>query len=627
MSRRDEASSFDKGNASLGLIHEALVVALQQVCGGAAPILLASDGADDDAYLLPQHVVPPITDADWPHVLATTSRTSWHATTATTDQLPGKAWDVEVRTLASLFNRLAQPPKATKKKKLGGRRNGNKRKAATTVAPQALAAAAVDAGETSAAALEDAGAAAAVSLEENHMASPPPSPALVITSDYGVRRTVSSAYDWAALVLPRMEEALPAGWRGSVLTNPSGFLAWVSPPRAAALWAAGRRPCPTCGAWPKGETRGLWWHEQVQHGLDHAAATAVAATTSTIQGAMCLYQADPGSIPVGDAATSERPPSIHPKHAYSDTSGAQRQALVFGYAAAGDLVRLRTAIDSDWVDTAHVVDSRGASLLLWAAGGGHLDMVVYLVETCGCDARKGQQQDRRGFAGRTALHWACRKGHLTVVRYLLHYCGRPALEDRTADGTTAVGWAAWQGQQDILECLHDEYGCDMLVVNKFGCNALLWAAQGTATPATMKWLVDVAKCPLSHVNGNGHGILHKAAQRNRPKVTEWFLEHVLDLLLLLDSDEEVCQELLVLTGPDREGCTPSDLAGIEGYERLAVQVTEGEARLWRTALQQYPTLPWTFVVDPTAVADDYGPGCGVARLWRLHQQLQSRTSS
>jgi hypothetical protein len=72
------------------------------------------------------------------------------------------------------------------------------------------------------------------------------------------------------------------------------------------------------------------------------------------------------------------------------------------------------------------------------------------------------------------------------------------------------------------------------------------------------------------------------------------------------------------------------LAGIEGHADLAVRVTEGEAQLWQTAWQNYPTLPWTFLVDPTAVADDYGPGCGVARLWRLHQhhqQQQVRASS
>ena len=65
------------------------------------------------------------------------------------------------------------------------------------------------------------------------------------------------------------------------------------------------------------------------------------------------------------------------------------------------------------------VDRHGSNALLWAAGGGHLACVRFLVESAGMDPEKAVQSGRRSYAGRSALHWAARNGHGDVVEYLL----------------------------------------------------------------------------------------------------------------------------------------------------------------------------------------------------------------
>jgi ankyrin repeat protein len=94
------------------------------------------------------------------------------------------------------------------------------------------------------------------------------------------------------------------------------------------------------------------------------------------------------------------------------------------------------------------MDRNGASALLWAAGCGHLKIVRFLVETCGCDANQAQL-GKRSFAGRTTLHWAARNGHLEVVQYLVDVAN-VNLNASTVDGTTAFCWACWQGHFSIL---------------------------------------------------------------------------------------------------------------------------------------------------------------------------------
>lgn len=87
--------------------------------------------------------------------------------------------------------------------------------------------------------------------------------------------------------------------------------------------------------------------------------------------------------------------------------------------------------------------------MMWAAGSGHLRILQYLIESCGCSPDL-PQRGQRSFLGRTALHWAARNGHLEVVRYLVEK-RNVNIDAGTADGTTAFCWASWQGHLPVMK--------------------------------------------------------------------------------------------------------------------------------------------------------------------------------
>ena len=95
-------------------------------------------------------------------------------------------------------------------------------------------------------------------------------------------------------------------------------------------------------------------------------------------------------------------------------------------------------------------------------------------------------------------------------------------------------------------------------------------AQGKGDVAAMKWL-ERKQCDLYLVNNNGHGVLHKAAQRGQQDICSWFLENSISKTSALDG--------LKLVGPDTEGYCPSDLAGMEGFETLARMLASSEIEL------------------------------------------------
>ena len=352
---------------------------------------------------------------------------------------------------------------------------------------------------------------------------------LRLESDMGIERTFSSIIELARWIQIKMEETCSLDLR----TSQSGIIHAVSPARSQLLRDLGKRPCPFCHHWLKGE-KGVWWHVSQYHHSQHESAKAQAVATR-ISNAVIVYNGGytrfcPKVIQNSDPCRSEN-------------------SSPFELAKRGDLLGIRQKVNEGWDPKA--IDSRGASALLWAAGGGHINLVQYLVEECSCDP-EWQQLGRRAFRGRTALHWASRNGHLDVVKYLVQDCN-VSLENKTSDGTTAFCWASWQAHMDIMTYLHDN-GCNISSKNKFGCNAALWAAQGNGDINTLEWL-DSVGCSIYLVNSNGHGVLHKAAQRGREDIVRWFCDRIQDPTIF-------CQA-------DTEGYTPSKLAEIEGFDAIA----------------------------------------------------------
>jgi hypothetical protein len=153
---------------------------------------------------------------------------------------------------------------------------------------------------------------------------------------------------------------------------------------------------------------------------------------------------------------------------------------------------------------------------------------------------------------------------LFVVQYLVSSCNVD-INATTSDGTTAFCWASWQGHLDIMKFLHNN-GCDIHSTNSFGCNSVLWSAQGAGSCEIMSWLFEVG-LDFTLINSNGHGALHKAAQRGAKDIVLWLVNTI------LCNKSSIAWDMIK---PDTEGHCPSDLAQMEQHEQLAQEISKYE---------------------------------------------------
>ncbi|GKY95350.1 hypothetical protein MPSEU_000496800 [Mayamaea pseudoterrestris] len=417
---------------------------------------------------------------------------------------------------------------------------------------------------------------------------------LCIESDLGSIRTIHSPQKFARLLMLSLEQSTrDLGYSLDIRCNNAGIICITTQARFLALRESGRLPCPHCCQWLRGD-KGLWWHIQQTHAQNHSEAMGTTAST-VMTNAIVVYDANNAVIGAVQVAAKE---TFVPRRLSSPVDPVN-------IAKQGNILQMKVMIEEGFSPSTFI-DNKGASLLLWAAGSGRLDMVKFFIATCNCDPNFAQR-GRRGFRGRTALHWAARNGHLHVVQYLVEEC-RVNLEAVTADGTTAFCWAAWQGHLGVMVYLH-ERKCNVSSVNSFGCNAALWAAQGShGSPDIMRWL-DSVGCSCLVLNDNHHGLLHKAAQRGKRELCHWFFG---DMLVGLNA----ALLTLEMIRPDKEGCMPSDLAGMEGHESLAEYLASQERAItkWLLSSKSLALPSWLVQMSPSVACHIWEPFAGVDRL-------------
>lgn len=280
-------------------------------------------------------------------------------------------------------------------------------------------------------------------------------PSIRIISDLGLLRCINSAQELATLLVNEMEDQL---WhlrtsneqdntkehenhsKINIMTiqiDDSGIICIVTRKRFHYLRKNDRFPCSHCIKWFKGQ-KGLWWHQQIVHNLDHSAATTVAATSSSSffnKMAITLYQNPSNDFSINITETNIKSQRDQEPFFESIKNGHYEEFLEY--------IQLKN------YDPKSYLDKNGASALHWACGSGKLEIVKYLVEICQCTPDQ-TQKGKRSFHGRTPLHWSARNGHLNVVRYLVQDCNVD-INAKTVDGTTAFCWAAWQGHLEIMK--------------------------------------------------------------------------------------------------------------------------------------------------------------------------------
>lgn len=124
---------------------------------------------------------------------------------------------------------------------------------------------------------------------------------------------------------------------------------------------------------------------------------------------------------------------------------------IFTVIEEGALQKLQEILEEDPSKIDVKNESDGKTLLHFAAFGGHLEIVKYLVE-------KNANLEAKDALNHTPLHAASVAGRLEVVKYLadknIHL-----VEEKDNYGLTPLHRAAWQGHVEVVKYLVDKGSC------------------------------------------------------------------------------------------------------------------------------------------------------------------------
>lgn len=143
----------------------------------------------------------------------------------------------------------------------------------------------------------------------------------------------------------------------------------------------------------------------------------------------------------------------------------------------------------------------------------------------------------------------------------------------------------------------------MKTVNSFGCNAVLWAAQSNRIGLDVIQFLEEIGCDLELINSNGHGIIHKSAQRGKLDVCDWMFSRMKTFTMLgrenhsSDAFAINVTDMLRMIAPDKENCCPSDLAGQANYHHLAQFLIDCEKEICMEAIKINPNAIPTWLEE------------------------------
>ncbi|XP_076472792.1 uncharacterized protein LOC143302129 isoform X2 [Babylonia areolata] len=163
--------------------------------------------------------------------------------------------------------------------------------------------------------------------------------------------------------------------------------------------------------------------------------------------------------------------------------------------------------------TEAVQDDHGATCLHYAARGGAIEALEFLVNS------RGFKPTRRSNVGATALHDAAASGQLDTLKWLLQQC-EVKVDDQDGTGATVTQLSARYGHTQTLQWLLDETNCDVLKKSASGAVALHFAAEGGHLEC-VKLLIAEAPRSVNMQMNNGSTPVYLACQRGHLMTAEY----------------------------------------------------------------------------------------------------------
>lgn len=241
-------------------------------------------------------------------------------------------------------------------------------------------------------------------------------------------------------------------------------------------------------------------------------------------------------------------------------------------AANGDLAELKKMVASKTsggnkaiLEELNRTDRHLSIAEHWAAGGGHLECLKFLLETrkrveasneVALTTKKPKEKLRRR-DGKTALHYAARNGQVQCIHYLIQEHGH-AVDEVSGDGSTPLHLACYGGHLEAMESLIHGHGANAQLSNEWDCSAAHWVGmtkcESTEQVRKMCRLLQTAGVSFVKRQKQGHTAIHKAAQRQNKHVIAWLAQQSSEGGAGM-SDEDKQK----LGGPDEGGHTPSEI--------------------------------------------------------------------
>ena len=219
-------------------------------------------------------------------------------------------------------------------------------------------------------------------------------------------------------------------------------------------------------------------------------------------------------------------------------------------------------------------DTRGTTLIHWAAGTGNLEAFQTLLPYFPDELLTKTERD-----GASPLHWACAGanskefgtgGHYELCQHLLlesekdkTVSTKELVNQQTKDGNTPLMWAAWSSSLDTVK-LMVRYRAKWDLSNRNGCTVAHWAASG-GNLEVCKYLGEVVGVNFFVPNHGGNTPLTHAVAFGRLDVVQWLRERA--ALFENDQDDIIAKQLVspIVSGSlwqkclnERGGFLPSD---------------------------------------------------------------------